>query len=143
MEFKVVNDYGVGADLDERLKIIREIQISSKNASAIKHIMTNLGSKYKIYQYNCDNRRDYDIFSWNSEDERTYTLTYNRHKGVQNAIIIMNDILNMLKIIDSEIDIKVDVIIKMNNIETDLIRKIKDDIDFENSLKGGLFNENI
>lgn len=138
MEIKYKDDYTCPG-VDGRLKIIREIQIDSK--SHVDYIMRMLGDLFKIYQYNTTDRKDYDLFSWTSEDGRTATITYNENNGVMGAVSMMMKAIAKIEKLNQEIELNANIWVKLNDIETDLIRKIKKDVDFEESLRGESENE--
>lgn len=135
MKIVYKNDCGINETLDERLKYIREIQLDvmPSNINDLKGLMKYLGSFYKIYQFNANDRIAYQLFSWSSEDKRTYTLTFNNSLlGVQNGLVLMSKLLDNIKFYDNE---NISVCVKYNDIER-LIKKVKGNIEIEKTYKG-------
>ena len=141
IKFKKVLDKGLAEVADNRLLTIRELAISGTKRE-INSILKNLAFfRYKIKNYNVEGvtNKDYDFYMWKSEDENYITLTYNSYKSVVSCIQSMQNLVAYFKKIE-ESYLDLDIVIKYNTID-DLVDKVKDNINFENSLKEGKENE--
>ena len=137
IKFKKALDKGLAEVADDRLLTIRELAISG-NKREINSILKNLAFfRYKIKNYNVEGvtNKDYDFYMWRSEDENYITLTYNSYKSVVSCIQNMQTLVSYFKKIE-ESYLDLDIVIKYNTID-DLVNKVKDNINFENSLKEG------
>lgn len=137
-------DYGVSENVDKKLLIIREIAISGKKED-IEKVLSNIAFfNSKIKNYNVLEFKDkkYDFYMWQQDTEiteksgRNYiTLTYNTYKSVVSCISDMLWLYRYFKGLRQDwVDLNITV--KHNTIDN-LVNKVKENIDFENSLKGG------
>lgn len=139
IKYNKVLDFGLADLVDKRLLIIRELAISGTKEDIdilLKHLVF---FKHDIKNYNIKDvtNKDYDYFMWRSIDEDYVTLTYNSYKSVVSCIELMKVLITRIKWLEN---VTLNVTIKYNTIDS-LVDKVKENINFENSLKEGKENE--
>ena len=129
--FKRSLAYGVDENINKDLLYIKTLKLSG-NDKDIKWFLDNLSKVgKKLYQFNTQDRKEYDYFSWcnveNDEPNYKYiTLDYNRNHSVVNIISEMIWLLWWLKGYTKKLDFEVNIVYDdINNLVKDIEERIK------------------